>query len=242
MKQNIFLLVSILLTILFEPGQGLAQDNIQDNIVLAKAPVDIKDIASIKRGAKFFATNCMSCHTAVYLRYNQLAKEAGVDYAKMPITVKDWPYGIRPPDLSLEAEVHGPDWIYTYLHSFYRDPARPTGFNNLVLPNTAMPPILGPYQGEQTLVVPRAALFHAHQWYDLLELTHQGSLTAEQFDRLVTDLVNFLVYAAAPYTVEQQHIGWWVLGMLLVLCVLMYFLKQEYWEDVHRQHKRKHDK
>ena len=136
-------------------------------LVLEQAPIRQFDMDSIKRGAQFFKTNCLSCHTMVYLRYDPVAKEAGITYDKMPINVKDWPYGVKPPDLSLEADVRGIDWIWTYLHSFYKDPSRPTGVNNLLVPNTAMPNMVGPYQGEQELVhKPMSDLFHQYQWYD----------------------------------------------------------------------------
>ncbi|OGT44967.1 MAG: hypothetical protein A3E83_04205 [Gammaproteobacteria bacterium RIFCSPHIGHO2_12_FULL_41_20] len=208
-------------------------------IALAQVSIDPSDVASIKRGGKFFATNCMSCHTMVYLRYDKIAQEAGVLYDKMPINVASWPFGIRPPDLSLEADVRGDDWIYTYLHSFYQDSTRPTGVNNLLVPNTAMPDIVAPYQGTQVRVTEKgsSALFHAYQWYDLLVLDKQGTMTPEQFDAAMTDLVNFLHYAASPYEQQQHRIGWWVLGFMLILLVMFYFLKKEYWKDV-KKHKK----
>ena len=209
-----------------------------DRLVLAKAPIDRTDIESIKRGAKFFATNCMSCHTLIYMRYDKIAQEAGITYEKMPINVKSWPYGVTPPDLSLETNVRGADWIYTYLHSFYQDPSRPTGVNNLVFPNTAMPNIIAPYQGDQVLA-PKAdsgALYGDVEWYDLLILTRQGTMTPEQFDATTADLVNFLSYAAEPYYIKQHSIGWWALGFLVILFGMMLLLKREYWKDV-KKHK-----
>jgi ubiquinol-cytochrome c reductase cytochrome c1 subunit len=203
---------------------------------LSEAPVDPTDIASIKRGAKFFAANCMSCHTLVYLKNDKLAHEAGITYDKMPVNVKSWPYGITPPDLSLEADVRGVDWIYTYLHSFYPDPSRPTGANNLLVPNSAMPNIIGPYQGEQEkLVHPVKDMFGTYQWYDVLKQTKPGTMTADQFDETIRDVVNFLDYAAEPFKVEQHRLGVWVLGFLVILGVMLYFLKREYWKDVKRK-------
>lgn len=202
-------------------------------LVFAEAPIDRKDLASIKRGAKFFATNCIACHTAVYLKYDKIAEEAGITIAKMPINVKTWPFDVKPPDLSLEASIRGVDWIYTYLHSFYRDSTRPTGFNNLVVPNTAMIDIVAPFQGDQARVEnPMSDLLHQFQWYDLVKLTKQGSMSPEEFDATIADLVNFLAYAAEPYYVEQHRIGVWVLGFLVILFVFMYMLKREYWKDV----------
>jgi ubiquinol-cytochrome c reductase cytochrome c1 subunit len=209
-------------------------------LVLAKAPINQSDMESIKRGAKFFATNCMSCHTMVYMRYNKLAQEAGVTYEKMPVNVKTWPNGITPPDLSLEASIRGVDWIYTYLHSFYLDPSRPTGVNNLLVHNTGMSNIIGPYQGDQVLVenpAQNADYRHQVEWYDLVKLTRQGTMSPEQFDATITDLVNFLAYAAEPYRNEQRTIGFWVLGFLVIMFVLAYLLKQEYWKDVKKKKK-----
>lgn len=220
-----------ILTILIalSSSQTLAEEGKFDGLQLADAPVNYTDIASIKRGATFFATNCMSCHTLSYLRYDKIAKEAGIDPNKKPVLLN----GVTPPDLSLETDVRGADWIYTYLHSFYKDPTTASGVNNLIFPGTAMPAILSPFQGEQVLVEkPIRDLLGQLQWYDLVVPTKQGTMTPEQFDTAIGDLVNFLSYAAAPYRAEQERIGYWVLGFLTILFVLMYFLKKEYWKDV----------
>ena len=217
-----------------------AEGSSSDELVLTKAPINQFDMESIKRGAKFFATNCMSCHTLVYLRYNKIAEDAGITYDKMPINVKTWPFGVKPPDLSLEADIRGVDWIYTYLHSFYQDSVRPTGVNNLLVNNTAMPDIVAPYQGQQILAKDpeaNADYLHKIEWYDMVTLDKQGTMSPEQFDATIADVVDFLAYAAEPYHAEQEKIGWWVLGFLCILFVLMYLLKREYWKDVKKRKK-----
>src|SRR3990167_5186809 len=152
-------------------------------LVLAHAPIDQNDMASIKRGAQFFSTTCMACHTLVYMRYNSVAIEAGITYEKMPLNITSWPNNVTPPDLSLEASIRGADWIYTYLHSFYQDATRPTGANNLIFPNTAMPNIVAPYQGAQILVPNPLHDWTGHmEWYDAVKLTQKGSMTPEEFD------------------------------------------------------------
>lgn len=207
-----------------EPVEGLQ---------LAKAPIDRMDMDSIKRGAKIFATNCNSCHTLTYLRYDSVVKEAGIATNNKPISLN----GVIPPDLSLEADARGVDWIYTYLQSFYKDPSSPSGVNNLIFPGTAMPAILAPYQGEQELVAkPMHDLWHQVQWYDLVQPVKQGTMQPAEFDAMVADLVNFLAYAAEPFYMDQHRIGYWVLGFLIVLFVLMFMLKKEYWKDV-KEHK-----
>lgn len=232
MKRYILALITILFSC-----QVWAAESAFENLELSKAPINRDDIASIRRGAQFFAANCMSCHTMRYLRYDKLSQEAGVLYEKMPLNVTNWPNGITPPDLSLEANVRGVDWIYTYLHSFYKDPARPSGVNNLLVPETAMPNILGPYMGEQVMVEhPNEAsgvYDHGVEWYGYLKLVKEGSKTPDEYDALTVDITNYLAYASEPYYAEQHSIGWWVLGFLVILTIMLYYLKKEYWKDVH---------
>lgn len=213
------------------------------NIIYANPPaIDLEDLsfsasnkASVQRGAKFFAANCMSCHTLKYLRYNKLAQDNGILYSKMPINTK-WPQDAIPPDLSLEADIHPPAWIYTYLHSFYVDTTSKTGYNNLLVTNSKMPDILAPYQGQQVLATDlkqSTTLTHEFEWYDVLTLQSQGSMTPADFDATVKDVVNFLMYAAEPYHMQQVKIGKWVIVYLLILFVFVYLLKREYWKDIH---------
>lgn len=233
MKRYLLAIATLLLS-----SHVLAAEGEFENLVLSKAPINRFDMQSVKRGAKFFATNCLSCHTLRYLRYDKLAQEEGITYEKMPLNVTAWPNNITPPDLSLEASRRGVDWIYTYLHSFYTDPSRPTGVNNLLVHNSGMSNILGPYQGEQVLVKDPGAegvIGTTVEWYGLLNLVKEGSMTSEQFDNAVIDVTNFLAYASEPYYVEQHELGWWVIGFLLILTVMLYFLKKEYWKDVKRK-------
>lgn len=228
MKQVLFLILMVLSSVIWA----------QEEVALEHANVNIHDKQSILRGAKFFSSVCMACHTLVYLRYDQLAQKAGVTYEKMPTKVTQWPNGIVPPDLSLEVSRRGADWIYTYLHSFYYDPKRPTQANNLLVPNTGMAYILQAFQGKQVLLpknqIGKSVLQHHYQWYDLLELQAQGSMSPEQFDTTMADVVNFLSYASEPYKAQQEKIGWWVLGYLVILFFLIYQLKKRYWRSVGR--------
>ena len=45
---------------------------------LMDAQVDVSDTASLQRGAKLFANNCMGCHSAEYMRWNALPEGLGV--------------------------------------------------------------------------------------------------------------------------------------------------------------------
>lgn len=234
-------MIRYFITLLFLIFTHAAYAQEEISIALEKAPVDIHDKKSIERGAKFFGTVCIACHTLIYMRYDSIAQKAGITYERMPTKITNWPNGIKPPDLSLEVSRRGADWIYTYLHSFYVDPSRPTGFNNLLVPQTGMPDMLQAFQGKQVLTsklaMGKKIYDKDYQWYDLVELQSQGSMSPDKFDETVADLVNFLNYASSPYQVEQQRIGFWVIGYFILFFILMYKLKRMYWKGIKRLHK-----
>jgi ubiquinol-cytochrome c reductase cytochrome c1 subunit len=140
---------------------------------------------------------------------------------------KQW-FGVAPPDLTLVARARasefgtGPDWLYTYLRSFYRDETRPSGWNNVVFPNVGMPHVFWERQGEQ-------AMGEDHH----LKLVKPGKLSPEQYDAMTADLVGFLKYMGEPIGEFRQNLGVIVLIVLALLFVLSYALKREYWKDVH---------
>lgn len=225
---------ALLLLAVFSFGCFAAADDAPIRLMHPK--VNVRDRASVLRGAKFYAQNCMVCHSMRYFQHNKIASEAGITLDKMPLNNKNWWLGIVPPDLTLVARVRGPAWLYTYFHSFYKDADRPTGYNNLLVKNTVMANIFVAYQGEQNLV--KAPLSHRGfgigkpHYFNRLELVKQGTMTPEQFDEAMTDLVNFLVYASDPKQVFRHKLGVWVLLFLVILAVLAYFLKKLYWKDV----------
>lgn len=206
-------------------------------IELEKVKINTHDIASVLRGAKFFAQHCMVCHTMKYLQHNKLAKEAGITLDKMPLKEQDWIYGIVPPDLTLIAKLRSPDWLYTYFHSFYKDASRPTGYNNLLMPNVNMMNVFAPLQGQQALVESKQTIYghmglRKPHYYTVLKLVKAGSMTPEQFNQTMTDLVNFLVYASDPHKAARESLGYWVMGFLLIFLVVAYLLKKAYWKQL----------
>ena len=44
----------------------------EGGVHLDKAPIDLKNTASLQRGAKLFTSRCLACHSASYMRYNRL--------------------------------------------------------------------------------------------------------------------------------------------------------------------------
>ncbi len=188
------------------------------------APIDITNQASLQRGADLFMNSCVSCHSLKYLRFERMAADLaltpeqvkkymaitnakiydGIDTKTDPEMQKK-AFGVAPPDLTLAARAHSPDWIYTYLLGFYPDSKRPLGFNNTVIKDVAMPNVL-------------AGL---HQ-----ELGDQA------FAGRVGDLVNFLNYAAEPKQRIRKIYGIFVIGFLLLFLIPVYLLQREYWKDV----------
>jgi ubiquinol-cytochrome c reductase cytochrome c1 subunit len=65
------------------------------------------------------------------------------------------------------------------------------------------------------------------------EIATAGSMTDDEYDETVRDLVNFMDYAAEPVKLERKVLGVKVILFLLFLFALTYFLKKEYWKDIH---------
>ena len=60
-----------------------------------------------------------------------------------------------------------------------------------------------------------------------------GTLTPVEYRRMVADLVNFLDYMGEPAKNKRLSLGLIVLLYLGVLFVFAYWLKREYWKEVH---------
>jgi cytochrome c1 len=60
-----------------------------------------------------------------------------------------------------------------------------------------------------------------------------GTLSPVEYQRTVADLVNFLDYMAEPAKNQRTRIGLVVLLYLGVLFIFAYWMKREYWKDVH---------
>jgi ubiquinol-cytochrome c reductase cytochrome c1 subunit len=219
-----------------------------------KANNDVTNVASLQRGARNFINYCSGCHAAKYVRFNRLAVDLELTDAQveqnliftggkltdtLTTTMADadgaaW-FGKAPPDLSLIARARSTDYLYSFLKSFYLDPARPTGVNNTVLASAAMPHVLWELQGLQKAVyegVPSADGKSVEKVFKGLELETKGKLSPEEYDEFVRDTVNFLDYIGEPGQLQRRSLGFRVLGFLLVLFLLAYALKQEYWKDV----------
>lgn len=199
-------------------------DGVEEHLACSEAPIDFTNKGSLQNGAKMFMNYCAGCHSAKYVRHSRIAKDLEIppelvekylmvttdqigdhiDAEIDPEIQAAW-FGAAPPDLSLVSRLRGDDWVYTYLLSFYEDPSRPWGANNLVLANAAMPHVLN---------------------------NLQQKLSQEEFETEVGDLVNFMAWMGEPVRHKRQVIGFFVILFLLVLLIPVYLLNKEFWKDI----------
>jgi len=226
-----------------------------------KFPVDrTTDMASLQNGAKLFVNYCLNCHSAAYMRYNRL-KDIGLTDEQIkgnlmfasekvgetmkvsldPRQAKDW-FGATPPDLTVIARSRaghggtGSDYLYTYLRSYYRDNARPTGWNNTVFPNVGMPNVLWELQGQRVTKFadekdPHEEGRTVHRLVGFEQVT-PGKLTPQEYDRAVADLVAYLTWMGEPAQHHRVRVGVWVLIFLAFVFVIAWRLNAAYWKDV----------
>ncbi len=248
-------LIILGLILLAAPVSVLASGTVH----LDKADVDLSNKASLQRGFKYFMNYCYGCHSLGLTRYSRIGEDLGIpkevlksevifarDEKGEPVKVGAYmknamrksygaeAFGKAPPDLSVTARARGADWIYTYLRSFYLDPARPLGVNNTVFENVGMPHALWELQGWQVLKKTGHGDGHGEDGgKGQLVLEKPGSVSPVEYDQIVRDITNFLVYEAEPVREKRLRIGIFVMLFLFVFFVAAYFLKKEYWKDVH---------
>lgn len=63
--------------------------------------------------------------------------------------------------------------------------------------------------------------------------TAEGQLTPEEYKEEVRDLVTFMAYTANPVKLQSKSMGIWAILFLVLLLIPAYFLKKEFWKDVH---------
>ena len=229
-------------------GGGMAWD---------KAPVNITDQASLQNGAKLFVNYCLNCHSAAFMRFNRL-KDIGLTDQQIkdnllfttdkigetmksaidPKQASEW-FGANPPDLTVIARSRagaggsGADYLYTYLRSYYRDDTTATGWNNLVFPSVGMPHALWQLQGERGAVFEqRESHGQTEQVFKGWEQISPGSMTPQQYDQAVGDLVNYLQWMGEPAQNTRVRIGVWVLLFLAGFTFIAWRLNAAFWKDV----------
>ncbi|MCK7592566.1 cytochrome c1 [Pseudomarimonas salicorniae] len=240
-------LAAFLLALL--PGLAFAAGDVK----LLESNASVNNIASLQRGAAMYMSYCSGCHALGFQRYSRIAKDLELpeelvmdklvftdakigDHVKVAMDPADgqaW-FGKTPPDLSLVARSKpgGPDWVYTFLKSFYVDETRPAGWNNTVLPGSSMPHVLWELQGSQRPIYQEGAA-EALPVIERLEMASPGSMSAQEYDAAIRDLTNFLTYVGEPAAIKRTSMGVWVILFLAAFTFLAWLLKHEYWRDVH---------
>lgn len=227
---------------------------------LDQAPNHTRDISALQHGAKLFVNYCLNCHSAASMRYNRM-RDIGLTEeqiknnllftsdkvgalmisAMAPADGKEW-FGTAPPDLSVIARAKaseagsGPDWLYTYLRTFYKDDTRPTGWNNLVYPSVAMPHALWELQGVRAVKFVEQKDPHEEgktvQKFAGFEQVKPGQLNTIEYDAAVADLVSYMTWMAEPIQETRQRLGVWVLLFLFLFLFLAWRLNASYWKEV----------
>ncbi|MDP9108787.1 MAG: cytochrome c1, partial [Pseudomonadota bacterium] len=166
------------------------------------------------------------------------------DLMKVSMNAKDgkeW-FGAAPPDLSVIARAKsseagsGADYLYTYLRTFYKDDNRPTGWNNLVYPNVAMPHVLWQMQGIRSAKFvdekdPHDESKVEHKFAGFEKVT-DGTLSPIEYDQAMGDLVGFLSYMSEPAQNQRHRLGVIVLIFLSLFLVIVWRLNASYWKEV----------
>lgn len=225
-----------------------------------RAPDRSTDMAALQHGAKLFVNYCLNCHNASSMRYNRL-RDLGLTEAQIkdnllftadkvgammttsmaPADAKAW-FGVVPPDLSVIARAKssehgsGADYLYTYLRTFYQDPARPTGWNNLVLNNAAMPHVLWELQGIRTIKMVEEKDPHeegkmTHKFGGFVQVK-PGTLSPLEYDTAVADLVGYMSWMAEPAQATRKRLGVWVLLFMSCFAFLAWRLNASFWKEV----------
>ena len=242
----------IILSLLLSVGLvASVQASSEGGIAWDKAPNKINDLPALQNGAKLFVNYCLSCHSAAYMRYNRLTDiglteqqikdnllfttdkvgetmKANIDARQ----AKDW-FGANPPDLTVIARSRaghngtGADYLYTYMRTFYSDDTKASGWNNLAFPNVGMPHVLWELQGERRAVFDEKT--HAFKGWEQIK---PGSMSAEQYDQAVGDLVAYLQWMGEPAQNTRKTIGIFVLLFLFGFMYIAWRLNAAYWKDV----------
>jgi ubiquinol-cytochrome c reductase cytochrome c1 subunit len=226
---------------------------------LDKAP-ERASLASLQNGARLFVNYCLNCHSASSMRYNRLrdlgltedqiktnllfsADKVGdmMTTALRPADAKAW-FGAVPPDLSVIARAKsssagtGSDYLYTYLRTFYKDDSRPTGWNNLVVPNVAMPHAMWQLQGVRTVKMVEEPDPHEHgkmvHKVGGFEQLTKGTMSPSEFDSAIADLVAYLDWMAEPAQATRKKLGVAVLLFLSLFAFLAWRLNASYWKEI----------
>jgi len=195
-----------------------------------KHPHITMDKKTLQEGLQVFVNVCMGCHSAKYVTYGDLMRYpelglsrkqvdalrgsksllAGLTTDLTPADAK-MSYGKVPPDLSvITRSRQGPDYVYSILTGFEHDPSGriPDGFYNVYFPGNhiAMP--------------------------DPLTWFHHDPKDTDHIEEQARSVASFLAFIGEPHQLQREAIGYYVIGFLVLLTIVLWLLKREIWKDV----------
>jgi len=187
------------------------------------------DLPALERGAETVATVCAACHSLKYIKFRDLLN-LGIAKGKVDAWRNGQPIdntlqaqmteeaarasfnGVAPPDLSLIAAARegGGNYLYAYLTGYHKN--EKGDLTNSAYPQTRMPDILG-----------AADAADAKQ---RVEVEAKAKETAA-----------FLVWAADPRADERNRLGYYVLGYVAFMTLLLYLWKKRIWREIDKRPK-----
>lgn len=199
-----------------------------EEVKLADVPIP-HDLPSLTSGAETVATVCMGCHSLKYVKYRDLLG-LGIPKDKVDAWRAGKPLesplmgqmsedvarasfgGVVPPDLSLMANARDGRalYLYSYLTGYHKN--ENGGVTNAVFPVTRMPDILGAADAADPQAL--AAL-----------------------DTKAKDVSGFLEWAADPHAMERERMGYYVLGYVAIMTLLLYIWKKQIWREIDKRPK-----
>ncbi len=247
--------------------------NAQERVMSEVPKINVKDHESLQRGMGLFVNYCSGCHSAEAQRYNRTARDIGFPEEMLsdviltgsystregefiPSKVGDLMYsamhrkdgeywlGVAPPDLSTIVRAKGAEYVFQYLRSFYIDPTRPVGVNNIAFENAGMPHVLLELQGEYEPIIEEVlpkgcAVADDDKCVAQKKVVgtraiegKEGLYNEGEYRTAVNDIVNFLSYVSEPAQIDRAKYGPWVIGFLIIFTLFAYALNREYWRDV----------
>ena len=256
LRNSARLLLALVASSVLMSGAALAAGG--GGITWDKAPNKTNDLAALQNGAKLFVNYCLNCHSAAFMRYNRL-RDIGLTEQQIkdnllfttdkvgdtmvaninPKEAKEW-FGGNPPDLTVIARSRaaagqgsGADYLYTYLRTYYPDDTKGTGWNNLAFPNVGMPHVLWQLQGtRKPLYDVKEEHGHEVKVFKGWEQLTPGTMSPQEFDQAMGDLVSYLQWMGEPAQNTRTRIGVGVLLFLALLTVLTWRLNAAFWKDI----------
>ncbi len=193
-------------------------------------PVDLpNDLPALERGAETVATVCTGCHGLKYIKYSDLL-HLGIAKEKVEAWRNGQPLesslqaqmtendaraafnGATPPDLSLIAAARegGGNYLYAYLTGYHKN--EKGELSNSVFKGTQMPDVLA--------------------GADATDEKQRADVETK-----AKEVSAFLVWTSDPRAEERKRLGYYVLGYVAFMTLLLYLWKKRIWREIDKQPK-----